>query len=81
MSLPRDYLPGLWLLKHPWGAYVPAIDGASSDCYMAFLTESEAVAEAYRQNEMYDLDCHAVRAVTTGSVDDHKAATAAGGGK
>ena len=50
----------IWLLRHRNDeGYVMAIDGAV-DCYMAFLDESDAIAEAERQNELHGLDCEAV---------------------
>ena len=50
----------IYLLKHDGDeGFVVAIDGAV-DVYMAFFDKEDAVSEAARQNEMYDIECYAV---------------------
>lgn len=50
----------IWFLyNHDNEGWVYAIDGAV-DVIMAFDNLRDAKSEAFRQNQMYDLDCEAV---------------------
>lgn len=55
--IPRN----IYLLRHAEGGFVLAIDGAV-DVLMAFTNRKDAESEAERQNELYGLNCEAVKA-------------------
>lgn len=65
MEKPKE----LWLLRHAdRDEYVRAIDGDGHVC-MAIMDEAEAILEAVRQNELYDLNCVPERFVVIPSDD------------
>jgi hypothetical protein len=65
MAMPQaSAIREMWLLVNDDGTPVVAIDGEGEPGLVLF-DEAEAKSEAQRQNELYDLNCRAVKYLVT----------------